>query len=197
MIICGKQFKVLIHKKPIKHLYVRVLDDLTIYVTSSFSFSNTFIEDYLSKNEKALKEMIERKEKELKPIYLGKEYFLKEGSFKITEDTIYLPKDISFKEFLDKASRNYLEERFSKLNLFDKSYTLKLRWMKTKWGVCNNTKKTITLNKALMKKNKEEIDYVIYHELCHIKYPNHGKNFWREVEKYVKNYEEVKRGLND
>ena len=60
--------------------------------------------------------------------------------------------------------------------------------MKTRWGVCNRSNNTITLNSNLIRYDESIIDYVIFHELSHFVHPNHSKNFWGLVEKYVSDY---------
>ena len=57
--------------------------------------------------------------------------------------------------------------------------------MKTRWGSCNTLTRSITFNLQLYKKPLEVIDYVILHELAHIPYPHHQKEFWNFVEKYI------------
>lgn len=55
--------------------------------------------------------------------------------------------------------------------------TLKVRTMKTRWGGCNPSKKTITLNTRLMDVPKSAREYVILHEYVHFVHPNHQKPF--------------------
>jgi len=43
----------------------------------------------------------------------------------------------------------------------------------------------------------EVIHYLIIHELCHIKFPNHSKYFWKYVEKYMINYKIQKKWLKN
>jgi predicted metal-dependent hydrolase len=38
-------------------------------------------------------------------------------------------------------------------------------------------------------------DYIVVHELCHLKEFNHSKNFWNLVKNAVPNYLEIKKGL--
>lgn len=69
--------------------------------------------------------------------------------------------------------------------------------MSTKWGVCNVTKKVITLNSELIKIDIKYLNYVIYHELSHLVYPNHSKDFWLLVEHYVPNYKNYKKEMKN
>jgi hypothetical protein len=69
--------------------------------------------------------------------------------------------------------------------------------MRTRWGVCNKKTITVTLNTELIKYNLRCLDYVIVHELSHLVYFNHSKDFWNLVSKYCPNYKEIKRELKD
>ncbi|MHC4212664.1 MAG: M48 family metallopeptidase [Planctomycetota bacterium] len=59
-----------------------------------------------------------------------------------------------------------------------------LRNQKTRWGTCSG-KNNISLNMNLIRLPLELQDYVILHELAHIKYKNHSKKFWAHLDKYV------------
>ena len=67
-----------------------------------------------------------------------------------------------------------------------------IKEIKYAWGSCSN-KKNITINLELIKYSQKAIRYVILHELCHIKYMNHSKEFWELVEKYMPKYKEVQK----
>ena len=74
-------------------------------------------------------------------------------------------------------------------------FTLKYRNMLTRWGVCNPSKKTVTLNTELLKKDINLLDYVIIHELCHFFEPNHSKKFWNLVGLAYPDYKNARKAL--
>ena len=59
---------------------------------------------------------------------------------------------------------------------------------KTKWGVCSP--RGIILNIRLAMAPIEVIEYVVVHELCHVKQPNHSKKFWKLVELMLPDYKD-------
>lgn len=61
------------------------------------------------------------------------------------------------------------------------SPTLRLLRMPKRWGSCTN-KGEILLNPELIKTPAICIEYVIFHELCHLKHPNHGPAFFRMLD---------------
>ena len=75
--------------------------------------------------------------------------------------------------------------------------SLRIRKMKTRWGVCNTKLKVVTLNSELIRYDLEKLDYVIIHELAHLIHHNHSKQFWLLVEKYCPNYKKIRKELRD
>ena len=73
---------------------------------------------------------------------------------------------------------------------------LSIKPMKTRWGSCNYNKRYINLNTELVKRTPFEIEYVVLHELAHLKYPNHGKGFYNYIENYMPNYKKAEKMLN-
>lgn len=71
-----------------------------------------------------------------------------------------------------------------------------IRTMKTRWGSYSYHTQRISLNQNLIKAPQTCLDYVIIHELCHIKIRHHGTDFWKMVSRYVPDYLEVRRQLN-
>lgn len=77
-----------------------------------------------------------------------------------------------------------------------RSPALKLQVMQTQWGNCSPGG-TITLNPHLVKAPRDCIDYVILHELCHLKEHNHGPAFWLLLERVMPDWERHKARLDD
>ena len=88
-----------------------------------------------------------------------------------------------FKEILDRH-RNYC---FSPTQMV-------VRPMKSRWGSCTSKGK-ITISSELIKLDESFTDYVIIHELCHLKYHNHGKDYYRLLETLVPDYKAIRKDL--
>lgn len=201
-----KEYEVEVIKKNNKNTYVRVRDN-KVYVTTNYFTSNRTIETLLKENEKAIGKMIDRaiKREENKELFLlfGKYYEVIYGDFdrqiEVDESTI---KVIS-EEILCKWLEQYIHTTFYNhlmrwYDIFEESIPipdLKIKKMKTRWGVCNTRNKLVTLNLELFRYDIECLDYVIIHELAHFLVPNHSKHFWKIVEKYCPNYKEIRKKL--
>ena len=71
-----------------------------------------------------------------------------------------------------------------------------IREQKTRWGSCSS-EKNLNFNWKLILAPPEVLDYVVVHELCHLKEMNHSKAFWDEVEKVMPEYETYKLWLKE
>ena len=140
---------------------------------------------------------------------LNKSYMIKieEGQTQIKEhdfDIIIYLKNINdnqkirkiFLTWLQKKALRYFNEEIERLsNEFNlKVKEVKISNAKTRWGTCNNDK-IIRLNWRLIQAEPKIINYVICHELAHLKEMNHSKKFWLEVDKMCPNYKELSKAL--
>ena len=71
-----------------------------------------------------------------------------------------------------------------------------VRNQKSRWGSCSTTG-TISLNWRLIQTPPFVCDYIILHELAHLRHMNHSARFWREVEKLYPDYPRAKKWLSD
>lgn len=72
--------------------------------------------------------------------------------------------------------------------------SLKYKKMKGRWGSCSS-RKIITFNTQLIKVDKKLIDYVVVHELAHLKHMNHSKDFHALVELYLPHSKKIRDEL--
>lgn len=70
----------------------------------------------------------------------------------------------------------YVFEWARKIGVSSKIKEIHIRKLKKKVASCSN-KGRLTFDISILNKEKNEIDYIIVHELLHLKYPNHGKMF--------------------
>lgn len=71
---------------------------------------------------------------------------------------------------------------------------IKLKKMRSRWGSCSSAK-VITFNTQLVKLEKEQIDYVVVHELAHLVHMNHSKHFHAIVQKYFADATRVRKNI--
>ena len=71
---------------------------------------------------------------------------------------------------------------------------LKVRQMKTRWGVCVPAKRQITFSLRLAEKPRAAVEYVVLHEYAHFVRADHSPAFWAVVARYMPDYK-ARRGL--
>lgn len=199
---------VVIEKKKNKNMYFRFSNPTTLNITCPNFTPKLYILNAIKKNYKALSKMqikaCENKESEEFFCFQGNRYItVFDESYKsvIFDGDFVYAKD---EAFLDKYVKKYTKEYFlNEVNRIKYSFenipefSLRIRKMKTRWGVCNRKLKVITLNSELIKRTKEELDYVIVHELCHFYEGNHSKRFWAHVERHFPSYKQVRKQMKE
>ena len=143
--------------------------------------------------------------------YLGKNYRLKvieskEEEVKLLRGyiQIFIKNKMDFKrkekllnDWYTKRAENYFEKIVENyLHIVKKEVkNIRIRQMKTRWGSCNPLKSYINLNSELIKKSKESIEYVIFHELAHLIYDNHSREFYNYLNTYMPDWKKRKEKL--
>lgn len=97
-----------------------------------------------------------------------------------------------------KKAREIITER---LELFSsiigvKVNNVRLKNQKTRWGSCSR-KGNLNFNWKLVMAPTVIVDYVIVHELCHIKQMNHSPQFWLLVENQISDYKTMRKWLKE
>ena len=207
--INDKTYPVEITYKNIKNMYLRIKEGPKVVVTAPRHMPSVrvhkFVDDnidYIAKN--LVKKDNLKENRKGKFEYLGHLYdiiYVNERGITLSDTTAYINRNANInnwykKEALDMFAE-YYNDCFSNFEETRIKPTLKIRRMTSKWGVCNVTDKTITLNQELIKLDPICLEYVIYHELSHLVHPNHSKDFWNLVSKYVPNYKEIKKHMKN
>lgn len=205
-----------IHKKKIKNSYIRILPTCEVrisvpkYVTQTYI--NTLIEEKRDWIEQKLDFISKRMPQNISTLnsgeellYLGQKYKLevtihKKNLILLCDENIQLfTKSDDFelkKKIIDKF---YLEESKKLLhNLVNKYQKIvnqnvnyvRIRKMSSRWGSCNCTRKNINLNSELIKKPIEFVEYVVLHELAHLSHPNHSKDFYEYIAKFMPDWKQ-------
>jgi hypothetical protein len=146
-------------------------------------------------------------------LYLGKQYRLKlvdgtENSVKLSHGFFYITcrgvpapemaQKILDKWYAQKARLHFAQcldccwKKFDSLGIHKPNLSIKR--MKKRWGSLSD-KGTITLNTDLIRAPKECIDYVVMHELCHLKYNNHSQEFYKLLDSILPGWEKIKHKL--
>jgi predicted metal-dependent hydrolase len=73
---------------------------------------------------------------------------------------------------------------------------IKIKEQKSIWGSCSS-KNNINYNWKLIMSPLSVLDYIVVHELCHLKHRDHSKNFWGLVEQIMPDYREKKQWLKE
>ncbi|MBU0577514.1 M48 family metallopeptidase [Patescibacteria group bacterium] len=107
---------------------------------------------------------------------------------------------------IKKTIENFYKKKASevvhdRLEFFNEYYQLKynrvtLRNQKSRWGSCS-VRKNLNFNWRLVMAPIEVIDYVVVHELCHLKVMNHSAKFWNLVAEKIPNYKVVRKWLRE
>ena len=215
-----------VHRKKVKNINLRIKPNMEIYISAPMNLHSDYIENFIRSKEKWIKQVLQKieeaKQNQLpsqylsgeKHKYLGKEYELevKQGNsnrVSIKEGKIILTvisnifensdekKKVMERWYFENAQKVFVNAIQKWLEILDESIEkLSIKPMKSRWGSCNYVKRYINLNTELIKRTQFEIEYVVLHELTHLKYPNHGKGFYRYIENYMPNYKMAEKMLN-
>ena len=224
-IIFVENIKIQITRKKIKNIYLKVKPpEGEIVISAPLKTSDDFIKNFINLKLDWLKTTqakIQKKslEKQKHRLLTGEklklwdnEYILNiiysnsnklelDGNvlnFYVTENISEVQKINLIKNWYKKEMHLKVSELLPKwesiMNLHVNSFSIKL--MKTRWGSCNNPKKKISLNLSLAERPVKYLEYIIVHELSHLKIKNHQKDFWDLVDSYIENSKKIRKELN-
>ena len=202
---------VIVRKLGNRNTYIRVKEDMKIHVTTNTFVSTREIEKLIYKNTDFIIKMINKMEKKSAKndgfMYLGSQYDIVRtttNGITLGASKVFIGKNMT-SEDIDKwykkeAEKIFLDHLENCYRLYTRNIphpSLTIRKMTTRWGVCNTRSKRVTLNLELIKMPLFCLDYVIYHELSHLIYANHSKEFWSLVEENCPEYKKIKKYMKE
>ncbi|WP_300222223.1 SprT family zinc-dependent metalloprotease [uncultured Helicobacter sp.] len=207
--------------KDIKNMILKVKPSLEVVLSVPKDASAKEIEYVLSKRKAWIEQRVQGFKKHIalpKELrsgedihYLGKRYRLKvvasdsesmglRGGFlevRLRDSKDFTRKQELIKAWYHKRAKRCFEEILEKYSslLGCQTQKLRIKEMKTRWGSCNPKTPYINLNLKLIEKSKRAIEYVILHELIHLKYPYHNREFYDYLGLYMPDWRERKLRL--
>ena len=202
----NKDYEIIIEKKKIKNTYIRVKEDLKIYVSTSYLTPNIFIKNLIKNNEKSIIRMIDLQEKKQNKkdgyYFLGRKLNIIKTDINKTyleDDNLYVKTKEDITKWYNKQVKKVFKERLDTIyNTFTENIPypkLVVRKMSTRWGVCNKKLEKVTLNYNLIYMDRKYLDYVIVHELSHFIHFDHSKEFWKLVSENEPNYKQIRKEM--
>ncbi|MDX4063683.1 DUF45 domain-containing protein [Aliarcobacter skirrowii] len=174
------------NKKNIKHCYLRVLSDNLIQIKANRYFTILDAKDLIYRKKDWLIENIQKQNSKK----LNENEFLYFGEKKLLSDFQIKYLDKFYKEEIQKIIPSLVEKYSNLMQL----YPTKISYRKNRrtWGSCN-FKNELNFNILLAKYPIFIIEYIVIHELAHIKHKNHSKDFYFLVEKFSPNYKKIEK----
>ena len=139
-------------------------------------------------------------------LYLGKEISLRlvpdrkpalvlDGVFKLAKSAQPRAESV-FEVWYKEQARAVLAVR---VDFFSRKYgfeveKIRISSARTRWGSCS-AKKTLSFTWRVVMAPPEVIDYVVVHELCHLRELNHSRSFWAQVEAILPGYKSTRKWL--
>lgn len=137
------------------------------------------------------------------PLYAINQFILEKSNWileKLEGKNFFEKEKIEKEDYLKlkKAAREIISRR---LEFFNRYYgfsfeRVAIRNQRTCWGSCSQ-KKNLNFNYKIVKLSEELRDYVVVHELCHLEEMNHGRKFWKLVERTLPNWRALRRELKN
>lgn len=102
------------------------------------------------------------------------------------------------KKYYKSRAKEYITNMVQKVSAYMdiEPSNVRITSAKTRWGSCNS-KGNVNFSWYLMMASEAEIEYVVIHELAHIREMNHSDRFWKIVKTYMPEYKIHKKGLRE
>lgn len=187
------ELEIEIQKKRIKnyHIYVKAPDGavlVTVPLRASEASIRSFVSDRMDWIRKSRDDVRNRAEKRSE---IRKYLYTADGRIEVSDIT-YSDKELS--TLLRERVRLRLPVMEALCGISCKS--ISVRRMKTRWGSCTTKTGAIRINLGLIHYPDSCLDYILLHELLHIRIPNHGPKFKALMTRYMPDWKERRKLLS-
>jgi len=197
-----------------KSVVLVINSEAKVIVRAPFDFKESEIEKFIKKKRRWILEKqkkISALNTKINPVvfkngesvpFLGSSYTFKVSSgsrMKISGENIIVPKGFKKEKvvaWMKREAKKLISERLDMYaDNMGLSYSVfKLSGARTRWGSCSG-RNNLNFTWRLIMCPVEVIDYVIVHELSHIRHKNHSPEFWALVKSVIPNFKEMKTWL--
>ena len=168
----GEKIPYTMVKSKIKNMYIHIKEGKVI-VKAPIRLKDKYIQEFINKKSKWIYENVKRYEQKPKK-----------------EEKIEAKDVERLKCVIEKSIEKYSRTLHVMPN------KVRIKDIKYAWGSCSS-KRNITINLKLANKGEKVIEYVVLHEMCHLREMNHSKKFWDLVEKNMNDYKIYKKELKE
>lgn len=98
-----------------------------------------------------------------------------------------------YKKIVENEIENIMEKARHTFGFAPENYEIKK--ISNAFAYCNTDLQSIIINPYIAMYSKEIIEYIVFHEFCHLKYKNHSKKFYEMLKKYKPNYEKIAKQI--
>lgn len=159
-----------------KRLRVAVYCDASVVVTLPIAVDENIVEKFLREKANWVFEKINYFNKHKNKMFIN-----------LSEDDFLKKKDKAYK-IVESIVRKHNSDDEFKIN------SIKIKNQKTRWGSCSK-KGNININYKIVYLQKKMAEYIVVHELCHLKEFNHSNKFWKLVSSKMPDYLDIRREL--
>lgn len=202
---------IVVRKKNFRNLRIIIKHDTSVIINIPYGVDENTVNDFINRKltwiNRKLVEMRKRKSVESNEnIFRYKGYNWNIKVIKSNNDEIifthgschiYLKniQNINYRiafinDFINREAFEIFSEKLEKWSNITKLHFegFRVKEYKSMWGNCDRRKKIINLNINLIREKDDFIDYVILHEIIHLKISGHGKDFYSEIAKFMPDF---------
>lgn len=192
MIEYGK-FKIECIKKRVKYLRLKITSTGDIKLIAPLHATKFQIDNFIKTHsmwiEKTLSKIPKSDPNLIK--FLGKSYKIQiSNEFKFSDDYIFTPDLQTLNHYANEKLKELINQYIAIYSpkIGKEINAIRIKKMTTRWGSCNSKKGYLNFSSNLIQRDIKFIEYVVLHELAHLIYPHHQKEFYDFIASLMADY---------